>query len=392
MAVDLSRIGLVGQEAAHQSFESAAMVKRTNVETEAKQLELDTARRFEELSQKAAQRFREVSQGQTAAAVDADEIASRTNSDADPFEVMGRVFLSGGAVQQGLGMLKAGSDIRKQESDIRRDEVQNRTDNLEFIIKGSELAGRLIGGAQNETEFDAGVDELVRSGYFSPEQGQQAKSLEWSPDLSAFFADRAITAKDKAVADRDMMRIEETARHNRTTEIDANTRVRLQAARDKEQATHNAYIRKNGGKEAPAATAPNKAELESVKGILTGQFFQGVDFKGDDPDQDAGMVSLTAQIASRAKVLVREDRSLDWETAVQRAAIEAKDAGDFFVDQAKFYETEDLVVHAPKGRTPDAPIALKGKVNKSKLVSGRYYRLPDGRSFRWNGTEGIPVD
>lgn len=114
------------------------------------------------------------------------------------------------------------------------------------------------------------------------------------------------------------------------------------------------------------------------------------DSKIDLPDEE--MVLAARGIASRAKALVKQRRGLDFSQAARIALKEAQDAGDF-PETGTWNPLAKAHKYAGGGKTPETSIAIptsgtdpktgKPKADASKMVIGRYYTAPDGRTVKW---------
>lgn len=380
MPVDLSRVGLEGLESYSTRQYQEASSKHLSALADQQQYETQKAQRLQELDEQASQMLTSVAQrkntGNIMDGVEEDE------SSAAPLERIAEIYLKGGAPEQGMEYLSKASNIRKQESDIESEEVNRRQNRLETILKGADIVGRVLGGAQNEDEWAQGLKEVEEAGVIEPELMEKLKNQPFDPDVAAYFKDRAISAAQQATLDMQMNNFDQRERFNAIRAAQAERRAAATAARVKEQKRHNLAMEKNAGGNG-AASAPSAPELASVHTALKNSIYKGV-----ATDDNEAFNSAAQFVAAKAKELVKQNKALDWDTAVQQATMIAQNSGAFTVDEGDegflgMGKRPKSVDFQRSGKTLDMAIPLPS--NKSQLSKGKYYITARGRA-KWNGT------
>ena len=387
--VDLSRIGLEGQESFVQRMNVAAQTDRIKADTRAQQIENEQNEQLQQLNQLASQRLQSVLNGDVQPAADSDAIAKRIKSLAEPMEAVADVYYRGGAISKAMEISKAASEIRKRESDIEADQYNNQQTRLENMIKGADIAARTVGIARNESEWRQGMKELEGTGIIEPELMEQLKSMPYDPDVAAYFRDRAVQVADQARLD---LQRETNDRLERQGAIEAGQmerRIRLQEARDNEVRRHNRVIEKASGGKAAGIVAPNSDELRSAKAALLSSVYS--DFKGKDIESDSDFTAAADYVAAQAQQLVKQNKGMDWNTAVQQAIMRGEQAGAFGATEGDNWFLRKIGQgdeSEPKfdGKGLSAQTAIPMPNSKAEMKKGRYYITSRGRAL-WNGKD-----
>lgn len=386
MPVDLSKIGLTGLESYQSRMESAAQSRYLAANAGKIEQETEGLERQQALADKASARLNEISMGKRQSAVDPEKAASEMTSNAEVLETLADVYARGGAPETAMDFFKAAGDIRKQESDIDNDAVLAQQRKLENVIKGADVVSRYLGKAQNQSEWEYGIDQLRKQGIVEPELIDQMAAIPYDPDVAAYFNEQAIAAVDRARLDMTARTEARLTKQGALDAAQAQQRIALQEARDAETRRHNLAIEKASGGKAGGAAAPNKDELTSVENALRASVYKGVT-KGEE-GQEFG--SAAEYVASSAKALIAQDKALSWQTAVQRAIMQAQTSGAFSTTEGegKFLgifgsETPPEAKFKTDGLTPAT--AIPQPSSKAAMTAGKYYITARGRA-KWTGS------
>jgi hypothetical protein len=398
MPVDLSRIGLVGQEAYDNSQLSKAQTDFARMNTLAKGVELQDAEHEKELDAIAAQTFSSVLRG-SASGGGEEGSESDVESRADALTKTAETLFAGGAPKRGLDMLKAADEMRAAESKLESEKVTREQNRLESQLKTSDLIYRYIGTAKNQSELDNGKEYLLNSPAVSEEDKAHIRTMPdvWSPEYAQFWRDKAISAKEAAT-----LQLTERARDQQDTNL-ANTQayrasmLAQQKARLEEVKRYH-DIQAKGGK---SATAPNEQEVKNVATMIRSQIPGMEKVKltyganaGETPDEVALQAGAIA-IASAAKDMIKSNPSLTWGQAVTRAIVQSKANGDWktirnYKDYGLFETEEGTETNfKPIGKSKEFPAPLPPK--GTALTKGRYYMTVRGRA-KWNGSSFEPAE
>jgi hypothetical protein len=285
---------------------------------------------------------------------------------------------------------KAASEIRAKESNIKKDAFEMQGKKLENIMKVSDYVSKTVGVARNQSEWEHGVAQLKEAGVLPPDQMAQLEQMEYDPDVAAYINEQALTAYQRATLDM-------TSANQEVQQAQAAERISL-AERNTTYAAERLRLAKIASerqdKAGKPATAPNDSELKSASASIKNQIFKGT----VPPNLKASFEAGSQAIAARAKALVNGDRSLDWETALNRAIIESQSAGDWTnmvsVDSfagIPYNKTPAGAKFDAKGKTLEGAMPMplvNGKPAPNKLVKGRYYITAKGRA-QFDGTNLI---
>jgi hypothetical protein len=332
-------------------------------------------------------------------------MAAHMTSLADPIKAVAEVYLNGGAVGRGVELLKQAAEVQDKESSIQNDLANRDQTRLENIVKGAQVVAQELGNAQNESEWRLGLKNLrkaVDSGVFviEPELLEQLESMPFDPNAAAFFRDKAISAGDNAKLQLQQVDDQRQAAVARVKAAQGAARIAISQATLAETARHHAVVEKAAGSKGTTSIGPpNPAAMKSVIANLQNTVFKDAEIKKDDPT----LLAAADYVSSTATQMIRDNRGLDWNTAVNRAIIQAEQAGALSMVPGKhkaWYESGDDTPAKPKfdakGLKPETalnpPVDSNGKINPKALIKGRYYKMVNGQVGRFTGTGMEPVE
>jgi len=391
MPVDLSMIGLDGQKAYYDRMESAARTRSYDVSSQKTAQDLEQAQRLQALSDQASAALSSIgNREQTGVTGDPAQAAANMTSYADPMEVVADIYMKGGAPKEGMDILSKAATIRKQEDEMRTAEVNRNKTRLETIQKGAVIVGQKLGKARNQSEWEQGLVEVEQAGIIEPHLMAQLKGMAYDPDVASYFFDQSITAAEQARMDLQAQGQDDA---NRRANLSASQRqqlIRLAEVRAEDARRYHDAALKAGGKSS-AIPAPNSDAVKVSKHALMNGPFKGADLKGTALNDFNAAVDY---VAGQAQQLVRENKAMDFTTAVNQAVIRAEASGAFTTIPGReglwgIGATPDKKEFSAAGLKPETAIPLppgiKSAADAAKtLKKGKYYNTSRGPA-KWNG-------
>ncbi len=383
MPFDLSQTGLIGIKAADDSAATQAQTLYSLAQTNKTNLENQETQRDIELDKQAAAMLAKLSSGSPTQ--DTSGFFKGTTSEDDPagpLAAVGSLMLRGGAIKRGTDLLKAAGDIRKQQSDIEHDRVTEAETKVDTVLKTANAVAQTIGVARNESEWRFGLAQLRKNQVLAPEYLDQLDKMEYNPDVVAYLNDQAMTAYQKATLDQ-------TSKRDNANRRQADSRIQNAAAltdiaRARLKLAQEAAAR--AAKNGKTPTAPNDDQVNAASNNIVQQIFGG-----KVPTTKDGQIALkagAAQVAARTQELLRDNKSLTYDVALNRAIIESQAAGEWELDKESHWFKDDTIEGAKfnsAGRTPETAAPLPDKPDPKSLKKGRYYITAKGKA-KWTGT------
>lgn len=356
--------GYVAGVEAEKDIASTQLMQATTglhlVETQQKQMELDTDRRLMQLMQ---QRNQVV--GQVTGQLPGQPGQPILQAAAPPTSVSGQLvdtamtMYSAGAFKRANPVMRAAAGAAIMEKN------QFETD----LLKRKET-DQLLGGITDQASLDRALPRIEQlNGPNSPLRNQP-----YDPVLIQHARDSLQTSTDQALIDERKSRNEmnkpggtlDKLRKARTIEAEASTS--LKAARE-------AQLGKTG-KILPSPTIGDVAAAQTI-------------VAGAHPELTGNALTEAAHlIASGAKALQSKNTALDSDTALRQSFANEEKAGSFTVNKGGFFSS-DKGTFIPGGKSPaDAlPVTKAMQTGKGKgMVPGRYYYDPSsGNVGQWTG-------
>ena len=403
MAVDLSMVGLRGLEQARQTLNDEAARGLVEQQAREKQIENDLAEKENEIQQQALDYLNGIATGRVKPS-DSDLLGDPDfDSQATPLERIGRRMIDMGAVNRGAEYLKAGVDIRKKEDEMLTAKETREKTRLDNIISTASIVSKTIGVARNESEWRYGLAQLKKMPdvvkILGEDQFAALEGMEFDPDVVKYFNDQAMTAKERA--DLDLRAMGEARQQRSAVELAEyrSALLDINTANLEERRRETDLKQKEGG--AKADTGPTEAQVKSAKAAVANVIFQGK----VPPKESQEYVAFEAgaqSIAARAQAMVRENKGLTWNEAVQRATTESQAAGDWstlkvLMDHkflgVRYRQTTEERGRQFKDRGSNPLDAVPMPASKNQLKTGAYYITSRGIA-KWNGSafEKAPND
>lgn len=403
MAVDLSMVGLRGLEQARQTLNDQATRDLVAEQAREQKIENDLAEKENEIQQQALDYLNGIATGRVKPS-DSDLLGDPDfDSQATPLERIGRRMIDMGAVNRGSEYLKAGIDIRKKEDEMLTAKETREKTRLDNIISTASIVSKTIGVARNESEWRYGLAQLKKMPdvvkILGEDQFAALEGMEFDPDVVKYFNDQAMTAKERA--DLDLRAMGEARQQRSAVELAEyrSSLLDINNANLEERRRENDLKQKEGG--AKADTGPTEAQVKSAKAAVANVIFQGK----VPPKESQEYVAFEAgaqSIAARAQAMVRENKGLTWNEAVQRATTESQAAGDWstlkvLMDHkflgVRYRQTTEERGRQFKDRGSNPLDAIPMPASKNQLKTGAYYITSRGIA-KWNGSafEKAPND
>ncbi len=388
MPVDFSMVGLDGIKAGQDTLTAIETRKQMSALTRGKEIENYTEERDIELGNEAAARLAQIASGKSDEESHLFDGITEDSSDAAPLEIMGKTFIMGGSSKQGMEYLKAAADIRKKEQEIGSAKITDRQNKLENVVKVSDIVSKTVGIARNDSEWKWGLQQLREQEILPPEQLEQLEAMDYDPDVVTYINEQALTAYNRAYLD--LQSSEKDFRRNLDERKFQNTQEQTEIAQERLRLAQVASNRVE--RQGVSASAPSENEVKQVSSAITNEVFKGKVPKGSEAAVKAG----AAAIAARTKQLVKEDKSLDWDTALNRSIIESVSNGDWSHETTQ----ETFLGIGVGGKTRNKstfnvarplPLSKDGKPNPNAFRKGQTYITARGKAT-WDGTGLIPIE
>lgn len=386
MAVDLSRIGLEGIETGQATLNAISARATEDMQRRAGEFELQTAQREQALDLEAAAKLIAISRGDSVPPdiLRAEGVDEGFDSRTAPLDVLADVYMKGGSPKKGMDFLKAASEIEKREDEIKSAQFTRRKTSIETYAKTASLVGQMLGNAQNQSEWDYGLAQLGQNPEIIEVLGEEnyakLQEIGYDPDVVKYVGEQAMTQYQRASMDA-------TATNRARLADNADARLRnsermVQISQQRaDDAARAQALKGPKAKEGKSAEVPSKQETDAVQSALVQEVF------GGKPPATESKVAIKAgaySIASRAKQILKQDQSLDWETAVNRAILESKANGEWDAGEDNLIMPDKPAAFRSKGGKADTPLSVPP--DPTSLRKGMFYSLPDGRVGKFNGT------
>lgn len=211
----------------------------------------------------------------------------------------------------------------------------------------------------------------------SEEERRNFGNMNYRPGIMQQIQDSGMTASQRA---SQRLKDQEFSEKQRVNDLQEAHRQRQDAEKvAHDRATEQA--KQVNTKVGAIAKAPDEKEIASATQATKEAMGEGADTNSDD------FKRARLAIANRANQIVRNNRAVTYDQAVQMAAMEAKNNGE--IGTATTADTHARIfgmnipgtgegpkttaTFTPKGNTPETGIELKQGMKESELVQGKYY-------------------
>lgn len=373
--MDINQVGfgIGGDQAYQQSQQNDQQLQMNALTIQQKQQEVDQQQQDADIANQAKTIMSNIALGK--GGVGAPQSQGNTAASMqDAFLQTGSKLMQLGAPKMAMEYYKNAATIGKNEQDVATSRTKQQESAAETLLKQSDIIAQKLGSATTPEEWNQGVHELAQSGAFQPQQVQMFQNMPFHPATAAHLREASLSVKDKAQLD-----ILQSNQQLRQAQMQSDrdfkaTRLAIDQAKLEEDKRYHDLNKKTGA----AATAPTSEQVKSVKASI----IQNV-FNGKAPNDDDVLNAGAFDIASRAQQLVKNNKGLSWQTAVNRAVMDSDQAGDWEVHKGGWF-SDDSVKFTGVGKTPDDAMPLPQNPTATDLKKGRWYITAKGRG-QWDG-------
>lgn len=290
---------------------------------------------------------------------------------------LGQRIMAEGDLDEGGKVIKMAADLSLKQAQTRASAASELVRNTNAQIKKLEFMQQVFSGVTDPASHARALLLLQGNELTAGEAVPKGLQTFDPKMISQFLAGSKVQLNKKRV---------EIAGFNAASADQARTAAQetreflagLAERRTKAVEERAANLTKTGDEKT--VPLPNSAELRLMRAELAEE---GIEF--DEEDGEALM-----ELAEQAKILTTRNPSISRKEAITRVSSEAQKRGDlvpgkdsiipFVGSKAKHKQTEGSLA---------MPLPLP--TSRADLVPGNYYRGPDGRVEKWNGTGGEPV-
>lgn len=287
---------------------------------------------------------------------------------------MGNTALASGLYTKGLELVKTGALLDQRKASAERAAAQTELANMNMMHKEAKELGGIMATVTNPATYQRALMQAA------------SRNLDISGFPQTYDPEyvNAVSQGSMTAAEQSRLRMQELEYklHQTNAEDQRQTRAvtrDLSRARTSYTRAREEKLQKNGG--TGVIGEPSTAATDAARALI----------KKEYPNLDDASTAAR-NIASRARVMVRENAGLDIAQATQRAYNEAKTAGEFVLEGGIELPVIGTKVGQKQkyiggGRTPETAIPLPmkdGKPVASALVKNKHYYSPKGVAV-WDG-------
>jgi hypothetical protein len=306
--------------------------------------------------------------------------ANKDKSTIEQLAIAGKAALDSGHVDLAIKLQNAatkaqGAQFSNSLKAAQGEAALAKADQSKLTVWRSKVAS-----VNSQEQLDALNADYTRTmGGKSPLEGQQ-----YSPKLISAVNDHLLEAAGKittAQRERGMARVAQSASSAQTYRA-----FQMEMAQKHQDLAERreARISKVGG---AYVGSPSKDERKDARKVVD----QLTHLSSDDKALYAD------DIAARAKALAKNNKGMDYQTALDRAFQESSKRHDL-VDQNTFlgigkYLGQASQTYTQHGASAAQPIDASAEIpEEADLQVGKYYQLPDGGTYQWMQGGWQPVD
>lgn len=347
------------QESLGRIAAQPAALRKTEVETEKLEQELNSERQMAALMQQAM-----MGQGGP----------GEGSSSVLPFDSLARAAAGAGLIGKAQELAKTAALLRQRDAAAASSSASRAKNMLEAQREQINLFGQTFGAATDESSWARASDLYT----FSTGQESPFSGVPYSEELVQQLNQNAQTTKERIDAEeKRLSSLELNAYRNvRLDQIDTQNDIReanLRLARERE-----ARLKKAGGK---GTASPATAEVDQARRLIA----------KDYPGLGDGLGEAAYDIAAEARSLRRDNSSLSAAQALQQAYNSAVQAGDIQKSPGDLLNLySDKVRYSGAGKTPQTAARLPS--DTAKLQPNRFYMNDAGMVAKWDGKAFVVVE
>lgn len=395
---DLVPWGYGGVQLAQQYQMNQQLMRARDVGIQQAQQDLDASQQEQQINQQAASMFQTLAKGGTIPGASTNP-ADEAGSPAEAFDKVASTMLNIGQPNKALDYFKAASTLRKSQNEAVAALTKQQQAKYDLLYKQADLIGRDLGGATNADEWNQGVQsmqEQAAAGIIPKALADQVKNLPYTPELAAHFRNSALSVKDKANLDMQAQRAAMTEDAQRQTQNYRDQRLAL----DRQKVEDARIEREKKEKTGASASAPTTAQIKEAEGVVTSVIFNGNApdpyLNKEDKATDSKTLSYQAYqagvtaIANQANQMLKENRGLTRQEALNRAALASKASGDWetITEKGGWFDADSTTTSFNSaGKQPEDAMPMPMNNNTpdmSRLKAGRWYTY-GSTTFRYDG-------
>lgn len=264
----------------------------------------------------------------------------------------------------------------------QQEQAATQSAQIKSQIAAHGFVAQTLGASTSPAEFQQNKMAVLASTLVPANEKANIANMQYSPQLVDMIRRTGMNSVQQGTEQLKQLEFQEKQRQDSLTNDLKESRIASQNAYDDARIAHVTTQAKVGA----ASKGPTTQELGLAQSLVKEQLGDNVDTKSP------AFVQASASIAARAKQIVQTNRALTYPQAVQQATEEANKAGDF--TQAEDTRSTILGMKIPgtgavkpagysgQGQTQASAMPLPN--DKSKLVPGRWYKAPDGRTEQYN--------
>jgi len=301
-----------------------------------------------------------------------------TGSVADRIEDAASQLMKLGQPAAAAGLATKSAEIRVKDAQAGAADALATERGVKVQTELIDRASGLYANARDQTSWDAAN---MMFGQMFPGTENPFAGLPYNPKYVEMARGTLLKEKDRlaAIEDSKKTAIQDRLAKAREKYLGFREGILERQVADRERRTD--LLEKNGGSTGrnQAVGSPTKKEVVDAGKLL--------ESKLESPLTEADAQVAPLQIASEAKAMLKANKGLDWNTALERATTNAIKAGDFeAVSSLGGFKKETKFKGG--GKTPDT--ALKASASTAFQV-GRYYIGAGGQVAKYNGKGFEPV-
>lgn len=380
--------GAGGLQEAAKTDALKAQTRLSNLAADAQQVRLDAIEQNNENEQLGTQYIQQLMQGKTSPGTTGitNNPADQPKSMADAFDQTAQHLFSVGAPNVAMEYYKKGQLLRKNTLDNTKATLDAQKQAFANRVSQADMVGRVLGNATTQEQFDQGLQTLQQSGLFTPEELGHLSKIPVHSAAQQYLREQALSVKQQNQEKLDQAKADETKLHDQALESNDKARTAIARQALNETKWRDRHQQKTGN----TARAPSASMLKAVDTAVKTQILKDVDVPADEDDfVQAGIQS----IASSAQQLIRDNKGLDMQTAINRAVLQSKQRGDWDIVRNSWVSR-----HMPGGEdsTLQGVTTTGHDVNNPTMVPAGQAKTFDYKEGHWyispNGKVGMYKD
>lgn len=304
------------------------------------------------------------------------------SSDMDKMMDMGRFAAGRGDAVTANQWFTNATNMATDKFKQQQEQAATQTAQIKANIASHGFVANQLGAAQSPAEWQMAKMAVLTSPVVPQNEKDNITKMQYSPQLVDMIRRTGMNSVQQGTEQLKQLQLQEKQRQDDLQNDLKESRIASQNAYDDARIAHITTQAKVGA----ANKGPSRDEVAAASSFVKGQMGANVDTASPNFQQ------AVQTIAARAKQIVQTNRALTYPQAVQQATEEANRAGDFTqaedtrstVAGVKIPFTGEVKPAGYSGQGQTQASAMPLPNDKSKLVPGRWYKAPDGRTEQYN--------